>query len=57
MLKHIVPKFHPDLSARLKDIAEKQVLAKLKPIETPQGTAIAGNFVFVDVSVFVKFIL
>ena len=32
MLKHLVPKFCPDLSVRLKDIAEKQVPAKLKPI-------------------------
>ena len=33
MLKTIVPKFCLDLFARLKDIAEKQVPAKLKPIE------------------------
>ena len=32
MLKPLVPKFRPDLSARLKDIAENQVPAKLKPI-------------------------
>ena len=32
MLKILVPKFRPDLSTRLKDIAEKQVPAKLKPI-------------------------
>ena len=32
MLKPIVPKFRPDLSVRLKDIAEKQGPAKLKPI-------------------------
>ena len=32
MLKPLVPKLSPDLSARLKDIAEKQVPAKLKPI-------------------------
>ena len=32
MLKLLVPRFRPDLSARLKDIAEKQVPAKLKPI-------------------------
>ena len=34
ILKPLVPKFHPDLSARLKDIAEKkkQVPAKLKPM-------------------------
>ena len=32
MLKPLVPKFRPDLSAHIKDIAEKQVPAKLKPI-------------------------
>ena len=32
MLKTLVAKFRPDLSARFKDIAEKQVPAKLKPI-------------------------
>ena len=32
MLKHVVSKFRHDLSIRLKDIAEKQVPAKLKPI-------------------------
>ena len=32
MLKPLVPKFRPDLLARLKDMAEKQVPAKLKPI-------------------------
>ena len=32
MLKPIEPKFRPDLSARLRDIAEKQIPAKLKPI-------------------------
>ena len=32
MLKLLVPKFRPYLSARLKYIAEKQVPAKLKPI-------------------------
>ena len=31
MLKPLMPKFRPDPSARLKDIAEKQVPAKLKP--------------------------
>ena len=31
-LKRLVPKFRPDLSTRLKDIAEKQVPMKLKPI-------------------------
>ena len=32
MLKPLVPKFRLDLCARLKDIAEKQIPAKLKPI-------------------------
>ena len=32
MLKPLKSKFRPDLSARLKDIAVKQVPAKLKPI-------------------------
>ena len=32
MLKPLVHKFCPDLFAHLKDIAEKQVPAKLKPI-------------------------
>ena len=32
MLKHPVPKFRSDLSVHLRDIAEKQVPAKLKPI-------------------------
>ena len=32
MLKPFLPRFRPDLSARLKDIAEKQVPPKLKPI-------------------------
>ena len=32
MLKPTVPKLSPDLSARLKYIAEKQVPAELKPI-------------------------
>ena len=32
MLKPLVRKFHPDLSDRFKDIAEKQGHAKLKPI-------------------------
>ena len=31
MLKSLVLKFRPDLSVRLKDVAEKQVPAKLKP--------------------------
>ena len=30
MLDPLVPKFRPDLSVRLKDIAEKEVPAKLK---------------------------
>ena len=32
MLKPLVPKFRPDQPVRLKDIAEKQVPAKLKQI-------------------------
>ena len=32
MLKPLVPKFRSDLSVRLRDIAEKQVIAKPKPI-------------------------
>ena len=32
MLKTLVPKFGPDLSTRLKHIAEKQVPTELKPI-------------------------
>ena len=32
MLKPLVPKFGFDISDRLRDIAEKQVPAKLKPI-------------------------
>ena len=32
ILKPLVPKFRPDLVARLRDIAEKQVPANLKPI-------------------------
>ena len=33
MLKPLVPKFRQDLSARLKDIAEKQAPAQLKQVE------------------------
>ena len=32
MLKPLVAKFRSDISVRLRDIAEKQVPAKLKPI-------------------------
>ena len=32
MMKLLVPKFPSDLSPRLKDVAEKQVPVKLKPI-------------------------
>ena len=32
ILKPLLPKFHPDLFSRLRNIVEKQVLAKLKPI-------------------------
>ena len=42
MLKPLVPKFRPDPSARLKDIAEKQVPAKLKPIVEAIRYVIAG---------------
>ena len=41
MLKTIVPKFRSDLSVRLRDMAEKQVLAKLKQMVgaiTPEVT-------------------
>ena len=31
-MKRLVPRFHHDLSAYLKDTAEKQVPVKLKPI-------------------------
>ena len=31
-LKSLVPKYRPDSFARLKDIAEKQIPAKLKPV-------------------------
>ena len=39
MLKPLVPKFRSDLSVRLRDIAEKQVPAKLKPIVVPSQNA------------------
>ena len=40
MLKPLMSKFRPDLFDRSKDIAEKQVPAKLKPIVgTPSVTA------------------
>ena len=32
MLKPLMPKFRFELAVRLRDIAEKQVLAKLKPM-------------------------
>ena len=32
MLRPVVPKFRPELSVRVKEIIEKQVPAKLKPI-------------------------
>ena len=37
MLKPLVPKFRLDLSARLEDITEKLVPAKLKPIVGPHA--------------------
>ena len=43
MLKHLVPKFRPDLSVRLKDIAEKQVPAKMKPMEEDDLTLANGE--------------
>ena len=36
MLKPLVLKFRPDLSICLKDIAEKQVPARLKPVVNPR---------------------
>ena len=35
MLKPLMPKFRSDLSVRLRNIAEKQVPVKLKPIVVP----------------------
>ena len=35
MLKLLVPKFRYNLSIRLRDIAEKQIPARLKPIVVP----------------------
>ena len=43
MLKPLVPKFRQGLSARLKDIAEKQVPAKLKPIVNINDRAGGGG--------------
>ena len=46
MLKPLVPKFCSDLSVRLRDIAEKQVPAKLKPIvvwREPSGKETPGT--------------
>ena len=40
MIKPLVPKFRHDLSARLKDIAEKRVPAKLKSIVVEQKKTI-----------------
>ena len=40
--KHLLPKFLLDLSARLKDIAEKWVPTKLKPIGDAQLSARSG---------------
>ena len=36
----LVLKFRPDLSARLKDIAEKQISTKLKPIVSAHNNVI-----------------
>ena len=43
MLKPLVPKFRSDLSVRLRDIVEKQVPAKLKPIVGVRGTGELGR--------------
>ena len=39
MLKPLVLNFHPDLFARLKYVAEKEIPAKLKPIVSVQSLA------------------
>ena len=43
MLKSLVPKFSPDLSARFKDVAKKQVPAKLKPIVKLHKMSMEGS--------------
>ena len=44
MLKPLMPKFRSDLSVRLRDTAEKQVHAKLKPIVGVLGVSPSSNF-------------
>ena len=46
MLKPLVPKSRPDLSARLKDIDEKQVPAKLKPMAVTCLLIIKGVYAY-----------
>ena len=50
MLKSLVSRFRPDLSARLKDIVEKQVLAKLKLIVSAYLVRSVGNAKEGDIS-------
>ena len=45
MLKPLVSKLCLDLFVRVKDIAEKQVLAKLKPIVGASGTVASRSWV------------
>ena len=48
MLKPLVPKFYSDLYIRLRDIADKQASAKLKPIEVcPRSDVIISALLFV----------
>ena len=44
MLKPLVPKFHPILLVRLKDIAEKRVPAELKPIVSTKHLHFASMY-------------
>ena len=44
MLKHLVPKFRSDLSVHFKDIAEKQVPAKLKTIVNAPDSVTAPSW-------------
>ena len=52
MLKPLVPKFRPDLSVRLRDIAEEQVPVKLKPMVFTSGARSAerSSFLVTDTS-------
>ena len=54
MLKPIVNKFRSDHSVRLKDIVEKQVPAKLKPIVVQRVTA-AHHSASLEPPLFVRF--